>query len=215
MKIPGAWNTYQGARRYIEWVAGNLSLELGEDFSKRAEGLLKELDEVAREVKEEAEALKVEEVKVMCMKWQRPFVSWVGFNVVADYDPPETIPARKAAELSRLAREEGVALFIDNLQVGVEFGRRLAEETGGEHVVLTNFPGAVPGTETLAKMLKYNADRLFEALRSWRAAKGLKLRLEELSAQLALTQAVLTVVSVVAVLEAVLIYSARRRRAGG
>lgn len=75
---------------------------------------------------------------------------------------------KEVDHLIQTGREQGVALVVDNLQSGPDFGARLAYEVGAVHVVLTNFPGALPGTATHLEMLRYNADKLFEALRTYR-----------------------------------------------
>jgi len=55
---------------------------------------------------------------------------------------------------------------IDNLQSGVSFGARLAHELGAIHVVLTSFPGAIPGAVDLSAMLRTNAEAVFSAVES-------------------------------------------------
>ena len=54
--------------------------------------------------------------------------------------------------------------MIDNYQSGTDFGLGLAADVGATQVVITNFPGAINGTETYTKMIEYNARQLFDAL---------------------------------------------------
>jgi hypothetical protein len=211
VKIYGDWNTPEGAKRYIRWVAGNLSEALGLNLGSKPDTMIESVDEVAEEVMAEAQSLRASDMNVICMSWQTPFVKWVGFNVVAEYGPPETLSAGFVANLTSTAREEGAALIIDNLQVGVDFGAELAPEVGAAHAVLTNFPGAIPGTGSLANMLKYNAEQLFEEARAWRAAQTMSAQVESLRGQLAVFQAAASIAVVAAVVEAVWLYSAKKR----
>jgi len=212
VKIPGPWNTPTGAKQYIQWIGGNLSKYLGIDLTGKVEAMTAAIDEAAEEIKNEAEALKVEDVKVICMKWQIPFVKWVGFNVVAEYGPPEMLPAGLAANLTKTAETEGVALIIDNLQVGVDFGEALASDVGAYHVVLTNFPGAIPGTENLAEMFKYNARQLFDGVKIWRMVQSNREKVRSLEDQVSLYQIIAVIAILIAVVEAVFVYSWKKPR---
>jgi len=212
IEVPGVYNTPEGAKRCINVVGGNLSEALSIDLDAKIESMLAEVDAVAGEIASEAQTLEVEKVNVICMNWQTAFVEWVGFNVVADYGPPETLSAADVTALIGTAQEEEAALIIDNLQIGVEFGAGIASEVGAVHVILTNFPGAVPGTGNLSQMFQYNAEQLFEGLRTWRSTRALRAGTENLKNQLAMFQAATSVVVIVAVVEAVWLYLGRKRR---
>ena len=61
------------------------------------------------------------------------------------------------------ARGKNVVAVVDNLQSGADAGRPLAEELHVPHVVLSNFPGSLPGTEDYFDLLNYNV-RLLSGL---------------------------------------------------
>ena len=115
-------------------------------------------------------------MKVICMGWLKTFIESAGFDVVSTFNPPETLSAGDLTALSETAQTEGVALVVDNLQIDTEFGEQIANPVGAEHVVLTNFPGAIPGTETLAKMLRYNAEQMFNGASTWHITSDLENR---------------------------------------
>jgi len=211
VKIPGTYNTPEGAKRCIKWVGGNLSTALSVDLNDIINAMTANVDSVASAIQSEAQSLNVSAVKVICMKWQKPFVSWVGFNVVADYNPPETLSAQDVTNLIATAKNEGVALIIDNLQVGVDFGAQIASEVGAVHVVLTNFPGAIPGTGNLSQMFSYNAKQLFEGTRAWKNTRELRSEIDTLRSQLALFEALTSIAIIIAVMEAVWLYIVRRK----
>jgi len=211
VKIGGDWNTLEGAKQYMRWTGGNLSNVLSIDLNATINSMLATIDAVAEEIEGEADALDVTSFKVVCMKWQSPFVRWVGFNIVGEYGPPETLSAGFVANLTATAKREEVALVIDNLQVGVDFGANLASEVGAVHVVLTNFPGAVPNTGNLTEMLAYNAEQLFNGIRTWQNTRELIVEKDSLKAQLAIFQSATAIAVIVAVVEAIWLYTRRRK----
>jgi len=186
--IPGAYNTPEGAKSYIRGVGGNLSQILDIDLDSQISEMLDEVDEVSSWMATQAETLDASNVNVICMNWLKTFIESAGFNVVATYNPPETLSAGDITALLQTAQTEGVALVADNLQIDVEFGAGIASEVGAEHLVLTNFPGAIPNTETLPKMLRYNAEQLFNSTITWQSMSTLKAEKDELANQVATLQ---------------------------
>jgi len=211
VKISGVYNTPEGAKRCIRWVGGNLSAALSMDLDAKVDAMVADVDAVANAIQNEAQDLNVTALKVVCMNWQKTFVEWVGFDVVATYNPPETLSAGDVTSLVETAQNEDVTLIIDNLQISAEFGAGIASQVGAMHVVLTNFPGAIPGTGNLTQMFSYNAEQLFEGTRAWRSTMELRGEMESLRNQLTIFQAVTSVVLIIAVVEAVWLYMGRKR----
>jgi len=186
--IPGAYNTPQGTKNYINWVGGNLSQILSIDLDSEISEMLNEVDQVSSWISTQAEALDASNVNVICMGWLKTFIESVGFNVVAIYNPPETLSTGDITALLQTAQNEGLALVADNLQIDVEFGEGIASEVGAEHLVLTNFPGAIPNTDTLTKMLRYNSEQLFNSTIAWQTKSTLQAEKDELTNQVNLLQ---------------------------
>jgi len=215
IKVAGVYNTPEGAKGYINVAGGNLSKAFpSTGLDAKIAAMLADIDAVASEIASEAQTLEVGTVNVICMKWQETFVESVGFDVVATYNPPETLSAADITALVETAQREEVALIIDNLQISVEFGARIASQVGAVHVVLTNFPGAVPETGNLTQMFHYNAEQLFEGLRTWRSTSALRAEMESLKNQLTIFQAATSVVVIAAIVEAIWLYMGRKRREG-
>ena len=186
--ISGAYNTPQGAKNYISWTGGNLSHILGIDLDSQISEMLGEVDDVSSWMTTQAEALDASNVNVICMSWLKTFIESAGFNVVAVYNPPETLSTSDITDLLNIAQAENVALIADNLQIDVEFGEQIASEVGAEHLVLTNFPGAIPNTETLPKMLRYNAEQLFNSTVAWKSMSTLEAEKDALQNQVTTLQ---------------------------
>ncbi len=209
--IPGVYNTPQGAKNYIRWVGGNLSNTLGIDLEEEISAMILDVDEVSSWMGSQSQDLQTSSVKVICMQWLKIFVESAGFQVVAVYNPPETLSAGDITELVNTAQSEGVALIVDNMQVDAEFGGGIAEQVGAEHVVLTNFPGAIPNTENLPKMFRYDAEQLYNGLTTWRSTSTLRAERDQLSSQVTTYQIATSIAVVVAAFEAVLLYTRRKR----
>ena len=206
IKISGPWNTPEGAKRYIRWIGGNLSQILGIDLNETMNAMIEEIDRVSSDIQNEAASLGVNETKVICMQWQASFVSWVGFDVIATYGPPQMLSTADIQNLTETAKKEGVALVIDNLQSGTEVGNTIATECNAIHVALSNFPGALPQTETLAKMIEHNARELFYAVKTWRSTRELRTQNSSLQTQLMVFQSTTVIILVIAIVEAILLY---------
>lgn len=211
VSIPGPYNTPTGAKNYIRWVGGNLSQILNVDLDFKTSEMLNDVEEVSNWMTSQAETLQASKVKVICMKWLKTFVESAGFTVVATYNPPETLSAGDITDLIETAQSEEVALIVDNLQIDVEFGKGIASQVGAEHVVLTNFPGAIPGTENLPKMFRYNAQRLFNATNTWRSTATLRTEREDLKNQVTIFQITTSLAVIIACVEAVWLYREKKR----
>jgi ABC-type Zn uptake system ZnuABC Zn-binding protein ZnuA len=210
--IPGVYNTPKGAKNYIRGVGGNLSQILGVDLAAKTSEMLYTVDEVSGLMANQAATLDAANVKVICMAWLQTFIESAGFTVVAAYNPPETLSAGDITSLLETAQTEGVALVVDNLQIDTEFGAGIASQVGAEHVVLTNFPGAVPNTESLSGMLRYNTEQLFNGTITWQSASTLKAENLELQNQITIFQIVASVAVIAAAAEAVLLYAKRTKK---
>jgi zinc transport system substrate-binding protein len=133
-------------------------------YQANAQRVLAAIDAKAKELQARLQAAGVNNVKVICSGMQEGFLKWAGFAVVTTYGRPEELTPLKLQELLQKGKQEGVRLVVDNLQSGPEAGKGLAAELRVPHVVLSNFPGAWPGTETWAAAVTKNVDLLLEAL---------------------------------------------------
>lgn len=167
VKLGGPWNYPEALSEKANAVAEALSRILPEKadvFAQRLSLFLSELANLAEEIESKAQELHLSEIPAIVMTWQKDFVSWLGLNIVATYPPEERLSIKDLAELAQKGQENGVKLVIDNLQSGVSFGGRLSQAIGAVHVVLTNFPGPIPGAVDMLTMLKVNANLIFSAV---------------------------------------------------
>lgn len=171
VKTGDDWNVPPNAIQQVGIVRDTLEKILPKDASAIQQNALafqRRIEELAGKLLARAQQLNVHEAKVISQAFQAKFVSWLGFNVVGTYPPPERVSAQLFLQLVQLGREQKVALVVDNLQSGVGLGSRLAFEIGAINVVLTNFPGAVPNTRDYLEVIAHNGTQMFDALESYR-----------------------------------------------
>ncbi len=167
VQLTGSWNTPDAAVQQTEAIADVLSERIPEpadSFAANCDAYVQELSEIGTDLSARAASLGVAGTPVVCMAWQAEFVAWLGFDVAVTYGLPENLSMRDLVDLTAQGKAAGAVLVIDNLQSGIEFGAKLAYEVGAVHVVLSNFPGALPNTATLADLLVRNAEALFSAV---------------------------------------------------
>ncbi|RLI41533.1 hypothetical protein DRO69_11440 [Candidatus Bathyarchaeota archaeon] len=218
VKVGGPWHPYTAALEYVTKIRDALNATLPEYssyFEENAQAVCEAINATAQAIKEEADELNVSQVKVVCMQWQNAFVSWLGFNITATYGPPEKLTTSEILNLTSTAEKEEVALVIDNLPSGTEFGAKLAADVGAQHVILTNFPGAVPDTENYSRMIEYNARQLFEAVERHRLIQGeiseLTVALNNTSMQVKILTATTIILLATTAVEAIVIYRRKSR----
>jgi len=210
VKISGPWNTPEGASNYYIRVASTLDENLGLNTSERLQKCLESINVTAERLRAEAEEREVDEVKVICMTWQKPFVSWLGFNVIAEFGPPEKLSSADVAELVEIGQKEGAMLVISNLQSGIGYGKYIADSIGAIHVVLTNFPDPEEGLFNLSNVFTHNAEALFNAIEEYKSIEEMKALQRSLHLHKMLSYSLAIIAAAEA---AILIYllSARRR----
>jgi len=167
IRLTGTWNTPDAAVSKIEAIAAALCEVVPEEatrFAANAGAARAAMEALGASLLARAEPLDVVGVPVIAMEWQEGFLAWLGFPIEATYAPPAGLTMRDLVALRDVGLETGVALVIDNLQSGVDFGAKLAREIGAVHVVLSNFPGAMPDTGSVTALLQRNADALFSAI---------------------------------------------------
>ncbi len=163
--VTGPWNTPQMLKERYRRVASVLGEVLGLDVSSELSGCLAAIDRVDAELKSMASRYGFSETPVACMLWQRDFIQYLGFRVVAVYGPTEYLSQRDIEEIERNITRYGAKLIVDNLHSGVEVGRKIAEDTGIVQVALINFPEAVPEVHNVTEMMLYNARVLADGLK--------------------------------------------------
>ena len=94
------------------------------------------------------------------------FARRFGFKIVGNIiEQSGTEPSAKhLSTLTKHIKKAGIKVIVSEPQLNQKIPRILSDETGARVVTLTVIPGALPGTETYADMLRFNAVTLADAL---------------------------------------------------
>ena len=115
----------------------------------------------------ESEKKQLNETKVIVMLWQKePVQNWLGMNVVNFFAPEFAMNGTKTAAKivddinANPDKYRNISYVIENMQSG-EMAKGIEEalkdkDINATRVIFTNFPGSVPGTDTMADVLNHN-----------------------------------------------------------
>jgi ABC-type Zn uptake system ZnuABC Zn-binding protein ZnuA len=180
----GEWNIPSGAIKYVEKIRDEISLllpEYNDTIQANAQAYLTEINGTAEYLQSIVISNGSVGKEVICMQWQKDFVEWLDLNVTYSYMPPESLSVQDELDIINAASSGDICAVIDNLQSGTDFGARIASESGASHIIFTNFPGAIPGTDTYLEMIIYNANQLTEGIEAYEYKQG---GLQELESQI-------------------------------
>jgi zinc/manganese transport system substrate-binding protein len=115
----------------------------------------------------ETEKKQLNQTQVIVMLWQKePVQNWLGMKVVNFFAPEFAMNGTKTAAKivddinANPGKYQNVTYVIENMQSG-ELAKGIEESLkdkgiNATRVIFTNFPGSVPGAETMAEVLSHN-----------------------------------------------------------
>ena len=183
----GEWNIPSGAKQYVEIIRDGLTEVLSEqkeDIEKNTQEYIDEIDKTSDDLKDLIDSTGNVNKKIICMQWHEDFLNWLELDIVYSYGPPSGLSMKDEVDVINAATNNEVYVVIDNLQSGTEFGARMASESGASHVIFTNFPGAIPNTDTYLDMITYNTNQLINGINIYNYKQTEKTSLGLTAAQL-------------------------------
>jgi ABC-type Zn uptake system ZnuABC Zn-binding protein ZnuA len=213
----GEWNIPSGAELHLNCIAEGLS-EFKPDwssiFTSNALNYSAEIAESFEDARQMIASEGLNGTKVVTIEWHAQFLEELGFEVAKSYGAPEGLSTADILEISAACDNPEVAMVVDNLQSTVDFGMQLAADYGKIHVVLSNFPGAIPGKYTYLDNFEYNVDELVNGAVAYETTQSEMSDLEsEISSLEFQRVALASVVIVLAFLLLVSLMIARRKKA--
>jgi ABC-type Zn uptake system ZnuABC Zn-binding protein ZnuA len=178
----GEWSIPSGAKQYVGRLRGELSKflpELNETINSNAQNYINIIDETSYQLQQLIIDKGYLNKNVICMQWQADFAEYIGLNVTLSYAPPESLSTQDMINISKAASVGNICVVIDNLQSGTDFGARISSESGASHVIFTNFPEALPGTDTYLDMIRYNTNQLINGISTYEYKQGEIAELEK------------------------------------
>jgi len=214
----GNQNMPEDVKGFVDHILAGLSDVMEDDaaaMSANAEAYKTQIDAKAVELQDRVQAAGVTGTQVVVMQWQKDFVELLGFEVAGVYAPPEGLSVQDQLNISTIASDKDVAMVVDNLQSGTEFGAKIASDTGKVHVVLSNFPSAYPNTNTYLDMIDYNTDALIEGAENYEYKKGeiadLEAQVKDLEYQSGMYLTMTVIFLIIALFLGVLLVRSRSR----
>ena len=214
-KDMGEWNYPSGAKNYIEFLKTELAVsrpELNDTIFANAQDYINKIDNKFLELQKEIENYSYNNKKVVCMIWQKDFIEFLGLNITHSYGPPQGLSLQDELDVINAASSNEVCAVIDNLQSGTDFGARVASESGASHVIFTNFPDAIPGTETYLDMITYNTDQLIKGIGTYNYNKDEIAELRSQISNLELQRNIFLVFAVIFVILTLTFYIIYRKK---
>jgi len=211
----GEWNVPTGAKAYVEYLTGELSKiipEINETINKNSQSYLMQIDNKSKELKDLISSSGFFNKTVICMSWQKDFIKDLGLNVIYSYGPPQGLSTQDELDVINAATDNDVCAVIDNLQSGTDFGAHVASESGASHIIFTNFPGAIPGTDTYLDMITYNTNQLIDGINAYEYKKGDISNLESQISGLELQRNISMLFSVFFIILALTFYALYRKK---
>ena len=211
----GEWNIPTGAKTYVEYLTSELSKilpEKNETINNNSQAYLMKIDNKSEELKDIISSNGFVNKTVICMSWQKDFIKDLGLNVIYSYGPPQGLSTQDELDVINAATDNEVCAVIDNLQSGTDFGGHVSSESGASHIIFTNFPGAIPGTDTYLDMITYNTDQLINGINAYEYKKGDISDLESQVTNLELQRNLSLLFSVFFVILALVFYALYRKK---
>ena len=205
----GEWNFPSGAKKYIEHLTEEISTifpEKNESIYMNSQLYLTKMEEKGQELLDKIKANNSINKQVICMSWQKEFLEWLDLNVTYSYGPPQGLSVQGELDVINAASNNNIYAVIDNLQSGTDFGARVASESGASHVIFTNFPGAIPGTDTYLEMITYNTEQLIEGIKAYEYKQGDISELQDQITGLELQRNALIILAIIFVIFTITFY---------
>lgn len=171
----GEWNIPSGAKKYVKKLRDDLSIILPSNnntIKANSKEYIEYINTTSENLKDMIKTNGFTGKKIISMEWHKDFLEWLGLNVTYYYASPERLSTRDIFNVTKAASVGDVCAIIDNLQSGTDFGANIASESGLIHLIFTNFPGAIPNTDTYIDMITYNNQQLINGITAYESKKG-------------------------------------------
>ena len=211
----GEWNYPSGAKTYIKYLESELRAlypELNDTIQVNAEEYINKIDAKFIDLQKKIQNNSYNDKTVICMRWLKDFIEYLGLNITYSFGPPQGLSLKDELDVIHAASSNDVCAIIDNLQSGTDFGARVASESGASHIIFTNFPDAIPGTETYLDMITYNVDQLVKGIATYEYKKGELAELDNQISNLELQRNIFLVFALIFVILTLTLYMMYRKK---
>lgn len=157
------WMAPDSYRFGLELLAAELSTRFPKNRQQIAARLESAIGEAIACANAESNKIKragIKAMPVIASSLQKEPLEWMGFRVVGEYGRPEAMSTKEIVRLTRIGKEKGALMVVDNLQSGPDAGKGIADALKSPHVILSNFPSEKGYAATLGE----NVDAVIAAI---------------------------------------------------
>lgn len=165
--VKGNWlvpATCLQASEQIAAVLSQIDRSGAQEYQRNLGRLRQRVRAVEHEMRKQLREAGVLGTPVVVSEMLEPLLRWMELKVVATYGRAEDLTPAEWHRVTTSARQAGVRLVIDNLQSGANTGAELARDLKADHVLLSNFPGGLPNTQSWEKCLREDVRRVVSAV---------------------------------------------------
>ena len=136
-------------------------------YAANARKFVVEMADISRELKAKFEPYAGLKVVTYHRAWEY-FADAVPIDIVGTIEPKPLITPSpsQVRQVIELMKQQGVKVVIVETYSDDKLAERIADEAGAKCVTLPDRCSGVPGTETYAKLFRYDVDKLIEAARA-------------------------------------------------
>lgn len=146
IEVIGAWMAPEKQKEAVNKVLAEVK-KLDPDnsayYEKNTADYINKIDQVSLEMQQLFKEHETSKGKVICQQYQQGLMEWMGFEVIGTYERPDSLTPEKIKELIDTGNADNAALVVDQLQVGPEAGKEIAESIGAENITVSFYPGGL------------------------------------------------------------------------
>ncbi|MBE0480448.1 MAG: metal ABC transporter substrate-binding protein [Dehalococcoidia bacterium] len=167
LQIQGNWlvpGVHLQAIDLITEALAELDPDGSEEYRAAASEYKNSVQAAEVEFRNRLEREHLEDIRILGAEMLDGFLEWTGLDLIATYGRADSLTPQVVRVLVDTAREAQVSLIVDNLQSGQDTGAGMAQDLNCARVVLTNFPGGFPNTDTWEKTVDHNLELILGVL---------------------------------------------------
>ncbi|MFA5645895.1 MAG: metal ABC transporter substrate-binding protein [Candidatus Ratteibacteria bacterium] len=161
--LSGSWllpATQSRAAEMVYQFLSRIDNSHSAQYRNNYETFLKKMASLEKTISFSSTRLRLRGLPVIVSDQQDDFLLALGVDVVASFGREESLTLSDMNQMILVGRKKKVKMVVENLQSASGVGKRIAEQLQVPYVVISNFPGAWPGTSNIESTVKENIRRL-------------------------------------------------------
>ncbi|MGC9066777.1 MAG: metal ABC transporter substrate-binding protein, partial [Candidatus Ratteibacteria bacterium] len=154
------------AAEKITEILSSIDPENKKFYEKNCASYKNRMNALDSKVKAIVSVNKIKDTPVISSVMQKELLEYLGLRVIGCFGRDEEITPGMITRLISDAEKYNVKLIVSNLQSGTSTGETLAKRIHRPHVILSNFPGGLKGTDNIENTLLKNLQIIIDLLKA-------------------------------------------------